>query len=448
MKNLWLNPFILLTSMLIFSAPAASREPPEPKDSGDPLIAKGRELFFRETFDGNGRTCGTCHRAENNLTLDPEFIATLPDDDPLFVAEYVPALMENFENPKLMREFGLIMVNADGFDDLPSQFTMRSVPHVFAQKLSMNSPQGQPHTGLGWSGDGAPDDGSLRSFATGAVRQHFTKTTQRREGVDFRLPTDEELDALEAFQLSLGRQEELALPLPLKSEVALQGQDIFQNEGQCSFCHVNAGANNALDDSEDGNLNFNTGVEDMPDQPRDLSGEFYPPDDGAGTPGNGEFNTPSLVEAADTPPFFHNNSAKTLEEAVEFYNTRAFTDSPAAQRVNFENLDAEQIVAVSAFLRVINALHNIREVNTMLGAVSRNEYLGGEHPNDLVKRAVFDIDDAIKVLSDSALHPKAITFLKKARGFTLEAANKPASRIKLARKAIANINNAKRQLIK
>ena len=43
----------------------------------------------------------------------------------------------------------------------------------------------------------------------GAVIQHLTKSLNRVEGVDFRLPTDDELDALEAFQLSLGRQEEV-----------------------------------------------------------------------------------------------------------------------------------------------------------------------------------------------------------------------------------------------
>ena len=42
---------------------------------------------MKETFDGNGRTCGTCHPATNNFTLDPAFIAKLPKSDPLFVAE-------------------------------------------------------------------------------------------------------------------------------------------------------------------------------------------------------------------------------------------------------------------------------------------------------------------------------------------------------------------------
>jgi cytochrome c peroxidase len=60
-----------------WSQPAADEE----------LIEKGRRLFLEETFDGNGRTCGTCHPPSNNFTLDPAFIRTLPGNDPLFVAQ-------------------------------------------------------------------------------------------------------------------------------------------------------------------------------------------------------------------------------------------------------------------------------------------------------------------------------------------------------------------------
>src|SRR3990170_4738147 len=202
---------------LLLGLAAACETPPE--DPGKALIEKGRQIFFNETFNGNGRTCGSCHRAEANFSIDPAFIATLPANDPLFVAEFNPALKANFENPRLMREFGLILENLDGFDDLPNKFVMRGVPHVLAMRNSVASPQG-PRTG--WPGDGSP-----RSFAVGAVIQHFTKTLDRVAGVDFRLPTDEELDALEAFQLSLGRQEELTLPLPLTGTVPARGQQLF-----------------------------------------------------------------------------------------------------------------------------------------------------------------------------------------------------------------------------
>ena len=51
------------------------------------------------TFDGNGRTCATCHPPSNNFTIDPAFIASLPSDDPLFVAEFNPDLAA-LEDPK------------------------------------------------------------------------------------------------------------------------------------------------------------------------------------------------------------------------------------------------------------------------------------------------------------------------------------------------------------
>ena len=45
-----------------------------------------------------------------------------------------------------MREFGLILENLDGFDDLSDRFVMRGVPHVLALRNSVASAQG-PRTG-------------------------------------------------------------------------------------------------------------------------------------------------------------------------------------------------------------------------------------------------------------------------------------------------------------
>ena len=398
---------------------ACQPSPPPPAPVPDP-IAQGREIFFNETFGGNGRTCGTCHRAEDNFSITPAFIATLPPDDPLFVAETNPALAQNFENPRLMRELAMILENQDGFDDLANDFNMRGVPHILAISTTVASAAG-PRTG--WSGDGAPGDGSLRSFATGAVIQHFTKTTNRVAGVDFRLPTDEELDALEAFQLSLGRQAELDLPLPLRGIVAARGQEIFLDNtlGKCNACHFNAGANGdpAIFGPTAGNLNFNTGVEALPDQPADLTGEPVPPDDGLGTPGDGTFNTPPLVESADTGPFFHNNSVETIEGSVAFYNGDAFTNSPAGQLISGAtgsaiNLDATQVVAVAAFLRVINALENIRATLQLL------EERRPEHARTVAENlalAIEETDDAIAVLAGGGLHPQAVIHLRASRRY-------------------------------
>lgn len=380
-------------------------KPPLPASPQDELIARGRDLFFKETFGGNGRTCGTCHPASNNFTIDPAFIAKLPPTDPLFVAEFNPALRTGFENPRLMREFGLIRENLDGFGDLDKTFVMRGVPHVLSMRVSIDGPQG-PRTG--WSGDGAPGDGSLRSFATGAVIQHFTKTLNRVPGVDFRLPTDAELDALEAFQFSLGRQTDLQLPLPLKGAVAKRGQEIFLDNslGKCNICHSNAGAIARPGSANLGNANFNTGVEDLPDQPARLGGELVPEDDGLGTPGDKTFNTPPLVEAADTAPFFHNNSVATLEGAVGFYDGDAFNESPAGQFLKSIDpkkkgieIDTTQIQAIAAFLRVLNAIENIRQTQTLLDETLMNPPPRRETPRELLEHARALLEGALRVLA-------------------------------------------------
>ena len=442
-----------LTGALLAGVAALAACRPQPPDPQTALIAKGRDLFFNETFNGNGRTCGTCHREERDFTIDPAFIASLPNNDALFVAEFNPDLKKDFENPRLMRELGLIRENQDGFDDLANKFTMRGVPHVLALRNSVASPQG-PRTG--WSGDGAPADGSLRAFATGAVIQHFTKTLNRVPGVDFRLPTDAELDALEAFQLSLGRQSDLQPPLPLRGTVPKRGQEIFLDNGlgKCNICHRNAGANATLGGRDAGNANFNTGVEDLPDLPVQLTGERVPPDDGFGTPGDGTFNTPPLVEAADSGPFFHNNAVATIEAAVGFYDGEAFNNSPAGRFLASIDpkgagikLDGTQIAAVAAFLRVINALENIRQ---SLELLRQSEALGffERAPADrLLKRAVSETGDSISVLAGGGLHPEAVAHLVESRRLAERAAGSLFNRRGLTRRAIQAQEQARAQMI-
>lgn len=431
-----------LVGLFAFAISACNSKPPPGPQT---LVERGEALFLNETFDGNGRTCGTCHRPTDNFGITPAFIATLPDDDPLFIAENNSDLASNFENPKLMREFALILENQDGFGDLANNFNQRGVPHTLAMKTSIDSRDG-PRTG--WSGDGAPGDGTLRSFAIGAVIQHFTKSINRIAGVDFRLPTDEELDAMEAFQLSLGRQQELSLPLPLKGLVARRGQEIFMDNslGKCNACHFNAGANAnpAIFGDGAGNLNFNTGVENQLDIPADLTDELVPIDDGFGIPGNGEFNTPTLVEAADTGPFFHDNSVETIEAAVAFYNSGAFTNSPAGQLLvgatgSGINLDATQIVAVAAFLRVINALENIRSSVELLTRAKNTRYDAKRPETALYRRAIAETEDAFQVLGSGGIHPGAVILLKNAMALIQQAegANNQKLRDKYINSAIA-----------
>jgi len=441
----------------------------------DPLVDAGRNLFFNETFNGNGRTCGTCHPAGNNLTIDPTFIATLPADDPLFVAEFVPALGNDFENPALMRKAGLILENVDGFDDLVNKFVMRGVPHVLSLRTSILRAPGEPPLDgtsssvverTGWGGDGAAGSGTLREFATGAVRQHFTKTLDRVSGVDFRLPTDLELDAIVAFQLSLGRQADI-LDLPavnFRSAVVNRGKVLFFDAevGKCNLCHEDAGAAITVPGfSGRFNFNFDTGVDLLPDTPGDLIDPSRNPADGGfgtapqaprpsrpGIPfGDGSFSTPPLIEAADTGPFFHNNAIETVEEAVNFYNSDAFNASPSGIFLGGIRLQATQVVAIAAFLRVLNTLENIRQSIAAEEQAIAAGSLAAARPH--IEASIEELQDAIEVLRCGRLHPEAITQLAEALVKARLARVTPINAVRnaLVRQAIADKNAARADIV-
>ena len=428
------------------------------------VINAGRTSFFNQTFEGNGRTCGTCHREDQNFTIEATFISTLPPNDPLFVAEFTPALSQNFENPVLMRNFGLILENADGMDNLPNKFVMRGVPHTLALLDNTLTPVSggadgtttPPNQRTGWGGDGAPvsppgkpfilfdgntrqADGSLVDFIIGAIIQHYPKTLARRPftipgaAFDFRFPTQAELNELVAFQKSTGRRVDPDLSvLQLKGAVPRRGQAIFTNggalvgqpeegAGKCFFCHFNAGASDFFFPGE--NSNFNTNVEQLPDQPADLiqPPQPNPPDGGFGTGppppqvfgiGNGTFNTPVLVEAADTGPFFHNNAIQTIEAAVDFYNSRAFNNPPGfGAAIGGIRLEATQVVAVAAFLRVLNTAENIRSAGDLAKRAKAANLAQGR---ELITLSISESTDGIEVLSGGGLHGEAQTKLRRA----------------------------------
>ena len=101
-------------------------------------VCAGARVFFDETFAGNGRTCGTCHPAQNNFTLDKPFIDTLPATDPLFVAETQAANLAGLETTALRMVDALIKENVDGFDSTnPGKFVTRAVSHTLSLATSI-----------------------------------------------------------------------------------------------------------------------------------------------------------------------------------------------------------------------------------------------------------------------------------------------------------------------
>ena len=325
----------------------------EPPQSGGKklaaLIAQGRDLFFNGTFGGNGRTCGTCHQATRDLTIDLDFIASLPATDPLFVAESNPNLPDfDPANPTtpafedagpagLMRTRALTLENINGFDVdgaglllFPPVF--RATPALF--NLEFTAPYGLS--------DCCPD---LQNFSAGAVIQHFTKTLNRVAGVDFVLPTAAELRALEAFQLSnrspangnfkiSGRNSLLSTAADKgatnTTRPEIRGRDLFLTVG-CTTCHTGTVLSGAV-------TNVNTGIEALEGT---LANRTPTVDIGDGL---GLFQIPQLfglrkqhffhtglvgnntvVIAGETPRFAN------LRQAVGFYVSASFAGSPEGQ---------------------------------------------------------------------------------------------------------------------
>ena len=225
-------------------------------------IDEGFRVFMVEEFDGNGRTCGTCHIPDESYNIFPHTIKHMKrkDRDKVFAIN-VPGL----ENIDIIVARGLFNVSgsADACRaDIPGCWGAEGEEHsdpifrgsmgLHGMKLTSKPSDNYPGTPMlpiecstgvtallpqiGWAGDGSPGtskmvddpattdvdesydcqinhdvydfdaDGSFRAFATGAILQHFTGSLDRIPGSDFRFATAAELDAMEAFTLWLGRR--------------------------------------------------------------------------------------------------------------------------------------------------------------------------------------------------------------------------------------------------
>lgn len=400
----------------------------------------GADIFFRETFNGNGRTCGTCHRVERNFAIDPTFIARLPNSDPLFIAENHSDgfALDELEVPAQLRQRGLILENVDGTEPEgpTNRFVLRSVPHNLSQGVSIkgagigfDSDRAIDRTG--WSGDGSPASGTnadgvtmtgrLDDFTMGAINQHFTKSLNRVPGTDFRKATEAEGSAVATFMKQLGRLNDINLSSVAFSDPGAElGRQRFLNVG-CNECHGNAGANipaNINGVSMIINGSQPTGIEavrhpDLNAFPADGGDAFFPNQSPPNPMGNNLFNAPPLIEAADTGPFFHTDaqvigavaentsSVQTIEQAIAFYTSPAFTTIQI-------NANATDVANIGRFLRALNAVFNIQMAsNRINGARTMANVLGNVARVDRMQRrmaqmTLFELDDAVRVLSGAS----------------------------------------------
>src|SRR5262245_47281135 len=141
------------------------------------------------------------------------------------------------------------------------------------------------------------------------------------------------------------------------------------------------------------------------------------------------FNSPPVVESADTGPYFHSHMIEDLESTVAFYGTPAFQSSiwglATPVSISPEPTDPE-VQAIAAFLRMLNALENIR---SSINIAERGQAMtSADDARDLSELALAETIDAIEVLSGGAfanrIEPDILLALDRLRAarITLEGA--------------------------
>jgi cytochrome c peroxidase len=354
----------------------------------------GKKLFNKETFGGNGRTCRTCHsRRTGTLTLADvrRIIHRAKPDDPLLIHD---ALDDDGVGTTRLEAHGTIRLSIP----LPPWLSLADDPsatHVTVFR-GIPSTRNTPALDTVLLHDGrAP---TLQQQALGAVHDHYQNTVE---------PTAAQLDAIAEFQrtdarfFSSDELEEFAaggpppeLP-PGVTAAEKRGRRFFvdapfappSKKGICALCHsgpmlnrvnqahsefsggspppgvrfidtgvtlvnapnnpirtwiVNDGINPVVTvDSPDIGLLLNPAPPSPP--PTVIPRAFFA----------NLFKIPTLWGVKDTAPYFHDNGAKSLHDAVAHYQ-RFFNFTEAQDPVGSRSLggfivltdrDVEDIVA-------------------------------------------------------------------------------------------------------
>ncbi len=293
----------------------------------------GRNVFFHETFDGNGRTCATCHDPRNEFTVSPELVEQRYQTDPghpLFRAkDSDDGEGRDYTTLRTRAVFRVTIPLHPNvvLPDDPATRTItvrRGVPDI--ANVDLTAPYLQ---------DGRA--ATLQEQALGAILGHVEPK---------RPPTPRELDAIAAFEceiyyplrLRAVEDDEDPVPkppgfsIPVPGPAAERGRAVF--DLHCRTCHD--GETLSVPTSPD-TPRFSSVFVSERNAPRfpmlhlafrQPDGSFveaYTPDPGrAAITGDlrdlNAFDIPSLRGLKHTAPYFHDNSAATLGDVIDHYN--------------------------------------------------------------------------------------------------------------------------------
>ena len=340
-------------------------------------LVQGKRLFERETFGGNGRTCLTCHSRDSGTVSPADAQRRFAADahDPLFAGDGSDD-GQGHGATRMLKDATVLVRIA-----LPANVTMdhdplaRSVVLRRGIPTTLNTPALDPVLML----DGR--EPSLLTQAKSAIADHAQAT---------RVPSPTELTQIAAFQhtpqffssFPLLRFAFTAIKPQLpdgRTEAEQRGRRFFVDAapsgdfktGLCAGCHSGAMLNETNEfipapPFDRGGRFQSVGVAEFNDAGNPVhhwefrntdgsSEEFDSPDPGRAlitgdardAQARNAFKIPSLWGVARTAPYFHDNSAKTLEDVARHY-ARFFA---AISPIVLSEQDQQDMVAYMKLLK-------------------------------------------------------------------------------------------------
>jgi cytochrome c peroxidase len=329
----------------------------------------GKQLFTRGEFGGNGRTCETCHTLETgDVTLDHIRTRFVEDpSDPLFRA------IDSDDGSGVAYDRLLTHATFRVFVDLPSNIRLADDPGatrvaLFRSTLPTNNIALDPF--IMWDGR----EPNLPHQALDAFVTHSEITEQ---------PTPEELERIGAFQ------ERQLFSSPAVDRFAKGGPPPSLPEGHtpserrgraffiptpgvvnCSLCHSGPMLNETLPSVPmqvpPGSRFTDTLVSALNQTGLPLRTYIITTPDGStntvttsdpgrmlisGDPADvNRFKQPTLWGVKNTAPYFHDNSAKTLEDVLEHYD---FFLRRAGAQFGFRGFTAQDKSDIIAYLKLL-----------------------------------------------------------------------------------------------
>ncbi|HVG60285.1 MAG TPA: hypothetical protein VNA24_17130 [Hyalangium sp.] len=298
-------------------------------------VGNGAFLFTRETFNGNGRTCSTCHTLTSG-GLSPAQVQAAWNrnrNDPLFRA--IDSDTGNGSSYTQLRTNATVVVDIN----LPANIRLAANPSLRTVKLRRAVPTVFDAARFDPQIMFDTREPSLQSQALHAIQGH----AQAR-----RTPTTSELNAIVAFERNLFSSKAMETyartgtppPLPTpKTASERRGAAFFAPEALCGSCHfggllnVNtqfnplglpAGTQFSTSLVSDLNLMGNPTQEYIVTNPDGTETRVTTPDPGMMlVTGNAQhanlFKMVSLRNLKNTGPYFHNNSAKDFAGIMRQY---------------------------------------------------------------------------------------------------------------------------------